>query len=135
MAPTTAGSCLCGTVTFEVSGDFECFFLCHCKRCQKDTGSAHGANLFSSTAKLTWTSGLESIRTYRLPETRHEKSFCSICGSAVPGMQMDGALLVVPAGSLDSAIEIRPNAHICCSSRADWDTELETIPELDGMPG
>ncbi|MCI3132528.1 GFA family protein [Phenylobacterium aquaticum] len=54
---TTAGSCLCGGIAFEISGPFEAFFLCHCSRCRKDTGSAHAANLFSSTAKLTWLSG------------------------------------------------------------------------------
>lgn len=47
-----SGSCLCGEVTFEIEGDFEDFYLCHCERCRKDTGSAHAANLFSSTAKL-----------------------------------------------------------------------------------
>jgi hypothetical protein len=135
MARITAGSCLCGTVKFQVSGDFESFFLCHCKRCQKDTGSAHAANLFSSTATLTWLTGEESIQTYRVSDTRHEKSFCIECGAALPSVQMDGAVLVVPAGSIDSAIAMRPNAHICCASRADWDAELDVVPKLDGLPG
>ncbi|HTN63478.1 MAG TPA: GFA family protein [Devosia sp.] len=135
MTQTTAGSCQCGTVTFQVSGEFESFFLCHCKRCRKDTGSAHAANLFSSTATLSWISGSDSIRTYRVPETLHEKSFCTKCGSALPSVQLNGALLVVPAGSINSAITIRPTAHICCASRAEWDAHLETIPQLDGLPG
>ncbi|WP_026792146.1 GFA family protein [Pleomorphomonas oryzae] len=134
MTSTTAGSCLCGTVQFQISGEFEAFFLCHCKRCRKDTGSAHAANLFSATAKLNWVSGQDSVRTYRVPETRHEKSFCVKCGSALPGVQSVG-ILAVPAGSLDGAIDIRPNAHICISSRAEWDEHLENIPKLDGLPG
>ena len=48
------GSCLCGTVRFKVEGEFDSFYLCHCQHCQKDTGSAHAANLFSSSAKLIW---------------------------------------------------------------------------------
>lgn len=96
------GSCLCGEVRFEIVGDFEHFFLCHCGRCRKDTGSAHAANLFSSTAKVRWLSGQDRIKTFNVPSTRHEKSFCSQCGSAVPCVQMNGALLVVPAGSLDN---------------------------------
>ena len=51
------GSCLCGTVRFEIKGDFDSFYLCHCQYCQKDTGSAHAANLFSQSAKLVWRSG------------------------------------------------------------------------------
>lgn len=49
-------------------------------------------------------------------------------------MQMGGELLVVPAGSLDSQISIRPNAHICTSSRAMWDSNLAAIPEVDNLP-
>ena len=128
------GSCLCGEVQFEVLGDFEGFFLCHCGRCQKDTGSAHAANLFSSTASIEWLSGKGKIKTFRVPGTRHEKSFCSQCGSALPGLQMNGTLLVVPAGSLDSAFATRPNAHIFVASGADWDMRLDDVPRFDELP-
>jgi hypothetical protein len=135
MAESIAGSCLCGAVRFQIAGAFEQFFLCHCSRCRKDTGSAHGANLFSATARLTWLAGEDHVKTYRVPGTRHQKSFCAECGSALPQLQMAGALLVVPAGSLDSPIAIRPQAHICCADRADWDTHLEDVPKRDGLPG
>lgn len=131
----TTGGCLCGAVKFEVSGPFESFFLCHCSRCRKDTGSAHAANLFSTKAALVWRAGEAGIKTYRLPGTRHERSFCAECGSALPSMQMDGHLLVVPAGSIDTPVEIRPVAHICLADRADWDRDLETVPGLPGLPG
>lgn len=135
MTQKNEGSCQCGAVKFHISGPFESFFLCHCSRCRKDTGSAHAANLFSTVAKITWLSGEDRIKTYRVPESRHEKSFCSECGSAVPGIQMDGALLVVPAGSLDTPVDIRPNAHICLSSRANWDDRLDEVTRLEGLPG
>ncbi|MBN7775634.1 GFA family protein [Nitratireductor aquimarinus] len=135
MTQKNEGSCQCGAVKFHISGPFESFFLCHCSRCRKDTGSAHAANLFSTVAKIIWLSGEDRIKTYRVPESRHEKSFCSECGSAVPGIQMDGALLVVPAGSLDTPVDIRPNAHICLSSRANWDDGLDEVSRLEGLPG
>ena len=62
------------------------------------------------------------------------KCFCHTCGSALPIMQMNGKLLVVPAGSLDSEVLIRPNAHIFVSSRASRDDSLETVPTVDGFP-
>jgi hypothetical protein len=126
-----SGSCLCGEVCFELEGEFERFYLCHCEYCRKDTGSAHAANLFSSAATLKWTSGEEKVRHFDLPETRHSKSFCCICGSALPMIQMKGTLLVVPAGSLNSEIRIRPNAHIFLSSRAGWDEALEKVPTVE----
>lgn len=134
MGKVTNGSCLCGKVTFEITGDFASFFLCHCKFCQKDTGSAHASNLFSQKGQIKWLSGKEKVKTFNLPSTRHIKSFCSECGSALPTEQKEQDLLVVPAGSLDSEISIRPNAHIFCSSKATWSKDLNTINEFETFP-
>jgi hypothetical protein len=128
------GSCLCGAVRFEVEGSFERFFLCHCSFCRKDTGSAHGANLFSTTARLTWLAGEDQVTTYHLPSTRHAKSFCKTCGSALPRLHAGTTALIVPAGSLESPLMMRPDAHIFVASRADWDRELETVPTFDRLP-
>jgi len=130
-----SGSCLCGEARFQVEGDFESFFLCHCDRCRKGTGSAHGANLFSRTAKLTWISGQERVASYRVPSSRHQRTFCSSCGSALPRTESGGALIVVPAGSLDTPVDLRPLAHIYFASRANWDDHLETVPKIEGPPG
>jgi hypothetical protein len=129
-----SGSCLCGAVSFEVEGDFEHFYLCHCEYCRKDTGSAHAANLFSSSATLKWLTGEEQVRQFDLPGTRHSKAFCSTCGSALPKIQMNGKLLAVPAGSLNSELRIRPDAHLFVSSRASWDAALEKVISFDRLP-
>lgn len=134
MSSRHSGSCLCGAVSFEIAGEFERFYLCHCSRCRKDTGSAHGANLFSSTARIDWLSGQGMIKTFRLPSSRHERSFCMECGSALPVLQMDGALLVVPAGCLDSPVETPLDGHIFVASSANWDRRLEDLPKSDALP-
>lgn len=134
MSDKHSGSCLCQAVRFEVEGNFERFYLCHCGHCRKDSGSAHGANLFSSSARLTWLGGEDHVRVFNLPGTRHRHAFCSTCGSALPDVQMGGALLKVPAGSLDTPVTILPDAHIFCSSRANWDEALERIPKVDKLP-
>lgn len=133
MSDRHSGSCLCGQVRYELEGVFEHFFLCHCKHCRKDTGSSHAANLFASAGKFQWLAGREKVTEFNLPSTRHARSFCSICGSALPFQSLDG-LLTVPAGSLDSHIDMRPNAHIFVSSRADWDQALETLPSFEKFP-
>ena len=126
-----SGSCLCGSIKFEITGDFESFFLCHCKHCQKDTGSAFAANLFSTKAKLNWLQGKEKIKTFNLPNTKHAKSFCSECSSAVPN---EAGFLQVPAGSLDTEVSIKPNAHIFVTSRAIWEHGLEDIHQFEKLP-
>jgi hypothetical protein len=107
MSSKHSGSCLCGAVRFDVEGEFQRFYLCHCECCRKDTGSAHAANLFSSVAKLMWVCGQDKATHFTLPSTRHSRCFCSICGSALPSMQMQGQLLVVPASSLDSDLPLK----------------------------
>ena len=135
MGDIQKGSCLCGAVSFEIEGALQSFFLCHCSRCRKDSGSAHAANIFSTSAKLRWLSGEEKVRTFVLPSTRHARSFCCVCGSALPGQQMQSALLAIPAGSLDSDFSMRPDAHICVADKAAWDEDLHTIRVLEGLPG
>jgi hypothetical protein len=131
MSETHKGACLRGAVQFEITGAFDQFFLCHCRRCRKSSGSAHAANLFSPTAKLHWLSGEAQIKTYRVPDSRHQRAFCSECGSALPCLHQNGALLVAPAGSLDTPLDIRPTAHIFTGSRADWDHDLHSAPAFD----
>lgn len=126
------GSCLCGEVRFKLEGDFERFFLCHCSYCRKDTGSAHAANLFSSTARLEWLAGQDKLSSYQLPQSRHTRCFCSHCGSAMPYVKEP--MIVVPAGCLDTALNIRPDAHLFAASKAAWDHDLASIPSFEGFP-
>lgn len=134
MSNTHAGSCLCGAVRYEVDGEFERFYLCHCQHCRKDTGSAHAANLFASQATLRWIAGADRVTFFKLPSSRHSRSFCAICGSALPSIVGEEKLVCVPAGSLDTVIAVRPDAHIFMSSKAHWDDRLETIAKLDAAP-
>lgn len=128
-----SGSCLCQKVSFEVLGEFQGFFFCHCSRCRKVTGSAHGANLFSTTAEFRWLSGTDSVKTFELSGTRFAKTFCVHCGSALPTI-VPNVRILVPAGSLDCDVDLKPTAHICMGSRANWDEGLELAPKLDGLP-
>lgn len=127
------GSCLCGEVRFEISGEFDRFFLCHCQYCQKDTGSAHAANLFSRSAQLTWLSGAEAVTAFTLGGTRHSKCFCKVCGSALPNTLSED-LLVVPAGCLDTDVDTTPTAHLFTASKARWEQGLSKVPHFDRLP-
>ncbi|SDU02289.1 GFA family protein [Halopseudomonas salegens] len=128
------GSCLCGTVKFKVLGHFDNFYICHCRYCQKDTGSAHAANLFAQTANLIWLTGAEAVTAFTLPGTLHNKSFCSRCGSALPNEQLADAVLV-PAGCLDTKVNMLPTAHIFTTRTADWDdADYGKVPQFSGLP-
>lgn len=134
MTDVHKGCCLCGSVQYEVHGAFDHFFLCHCQRCRKDTGSAHAANLFAASAKVVWQSEAEAVTRFDLPGTRHVRSFCKHCGSALPSEMQDGGGWMVPAGSLETEVSLRPVAHLFGASRAAWDQALELVPVVPGLP-
>jgi len=129
-----SGSCLCGVVRFEIHADFEHFYICHCSYCQKDTGSAFAANLFVKRSALNWLSGQENVRSYTHKGTRHVKSFCSECGSALPNTEMGGDVCLVPAGSLNVKPPIKPEAHIFADSKASWEEQLAEAECFSGFP-
>ena len=120
-------------MTFSIKGQFDSFYLCYCSYCQKDSGSAHAANLFSQSAVLHWNTGAEAVTTFNLPGSRHSKSFCKHCGSAVPGSEIPGVLMV-PAGSLDCEIDIAPTARIFTTRQHSWVRNINSVPEYAELP-
>lgn len=125
------GSCLCGQVAYEIEGSLDGFYLCHCSRCRKISGTAHAANIFSKGATLKWVSGEMNQKMYNLEGTRFVRNFCITCGSSLPYASDADNTVMIPAGSLDTNIDIRPTAHIFYASRACWDNELEKIEKRD----
>lgn len=127
---TFTGSCLCGANRYEFEGTPDKFFHCHCSRCRKATGTGHASNLFARGGGLTWSSGEEHRRMFKLPEaSRFSTHFCTTCGSLLPREIAKVNLVVVPAGSLDCDVDLAPQARIYCGSRAAWSCAGE-----DGIP-
>lgn len=127
------GSCLCGAARFAIEGKFDRFMLCHCSRCRKFSGTVHASNLFCNEGKLTWLSGEDKVKFYDVPGTRFMKAFCSECGSPLPRTRGEG--VVVPAGCLETPVEVEPTAHIFVADRAEWEDELGDCRKFDQMPG
>lgn len=118
------GSCLCGGVAFEIMPPIIFFQYCHCSRCRKATGSAHGANIFLKAAQLSWTSGEDLVRRREMPEARYYcTAWCDQCGSALPWRTRNDKYYLVPAGALDDDPEARPTRNIFWGSRAEWFVE------------
>lgn len=134
MEHTYTGSCLCGRVKFNLEGEFEKFFFCHCSRCRKVSGSAHCANLFAPSATLTWLSGEDNIGFYRHEGTNFARNFCSTCSSLVPLHIEARNTVIVPAGCLDTDVDIMPQAHIFTDSKGNWDHVLNDILCFEKRP-
>ncbi|MDO8213808.1 GFA family protein [Conexibacter sp. CPCC 206217] len=123
------GGCNCGAVRFAVTAPFESAGYCHCRRCQRrtGTGSSIGGTVASSAFAIV--QGAEHVRTWR-PEDGWAKSFCGACGSHLFSGGVDGdALVGVRLGALDGDPGIRPQWRQWVGSALPW----EPIPD-DGLP-
>ncbi len=129
-----AGSCLCGSIKFEVTPPFTAFRYCHCSRCQKASGSAHAANAFVPAAQFKWLAGESLIQRYdHAPAQRFTVWFCGQCGSRVPHQVRGRDDMLIPAGLLDAppADMPHPENSIFWGSRAAWYVEPHAMPCLN----
>lgn len=132
---TLKGGCLCGVVRYEVSGEAQRFYHCHCGRCRKSTGTGHATNLMLTDAQLVFTQGESSLKIYKIPEAeRFTRQFCEHCGSVVARVVPELDAVIVPAGSLDGEAPIKPQARIFWDSRAEWSCDGDALPRHAEFP-
>jgi hypothetical protein len=123
------GGCMCGGVRFEVSEPLLGALYCHCKRCQRRTGSAFSVSALTAPGSLRIIQGRELVRSWA-PGDGWIKSFCGECGSQVYTTHPDNPELIsVRMGALDDDPGVRPSAHQFTDYAAPW----EPIPD-DGLP-
>jgi hypothetical protein len=131
----THGSCLCGGVTFSVSGAPARWLQCHCSRCRRARSAVHGSNAFYPTAQFAWRTGRELVRSYKLPEAeRFTVSFCVRCGGGAPVERDNVPFVLVPAGLLESDPGARPQAHIHVASKVPWYPIADGLPQFAELP-
>jgi len=135
---TLTGSCLCGSVSYEISGNVGQFWHCHCTRCRKATGTGHATNILMKPESVRWTAGNDLLNYFKVPEAKHFGTvFCSVCGSLMPRVAPDKSFALVPAGTLDADPGVQPQGRIFQESRASWSCDggeldcYETYPSRD----
>lgn len=132
---TFSGSCLCGAVQYEISGDPKRFYHCHCQRCRKATGTGHASNLIIKADTMNWLKGEASLARYKVPDAeRFATCFCTQCGSPMPRFIPELGVTLIPAGSLDTAPALPPPARIFWDSRADWSCTAGDLPVFSEYP-
>ena len=89
------GSCLCGSVRYEVNGPFELMTHCQCSMCRKHPGSALATFVSVPLAGFRWLAGESEISTYQSPGTG-TRSFCGKCGSATPVAEPETGVVFCP---------------------------------------
>lgn len=125
------GKCLCGSVTWEISGKPESTYHCHCTMCRKAHGAAFGTYYLLASKDFRWTSSRDTVVEYASsPELT--RAFCRNCGSVVPNGDNEDKYVYVPAGCHDEGVNA--DAHIFVGSKAPWYDITDDLPRHEAYP-
>jgi hypothetical protein len=129
------GGCLCGAVRYQAEETPLFAVLCHCRNCQRTSGTGHVPVL--GVARSSFSSRGET-RDYTvrggsgLASTRY---FCPTCGSLLFGIaDVAPDSVSIYVGSLDDPSVFHPDTVIFTRSRHTWDASAQILHEFAAMP-
>ncbi len=115
------GECNCGQVSFEIGDTVSDVYICHCSICRRSSGTNGMAVIVIENEHFRWLGNRSLIHTWRKPRHDWENSFCSQCGSSLPGKN-DDERMYIPVGLIsDGAEQLKVAHHIWVDSKAPWD--------------
>jgi hypothetical protein len=133
MADAFDGGCACGSVRYRMESAPMFVHCCHCRDCQRQTGSAFVLNALIETTRVAVRSG--ETAPYLMPTESgrpHNIFRCRICGTAT-WSEYGGvkALRFVRVGTLDEPAALPPDVHIFTRSKLPWVTLPAGVPAFE----
>jgi hypothetical protein len=130
------GSCRCGKVSYQSGADPVFTGVCHCKNCQKETGSAFAAVIAVPSSSLSMTGAVTRFVGKGDSGQPTHRTFCPVCGSTVT-MQADvmAGITMLAVGTLDDVSGVKPAMQIYCDSAQPWVAlggEMQSFPKMPG---
>ena len=126
MSDIHTGGCLCGEVTFAVTGDPIAMGYCHCASCRGWLAAPVHQFTMWPEGSVAVTAGADAVTTFlKTPDTISHRQFCTKCGGAVMIRHPTLGAIDIPAANFDS-LEFVPALHV---------NYAETVvPIKDGLP-
>ncbi|MGQ0384519.1 MAG: GFA family protein [Gammaproteobacteria bacterium] len=120
------GSCLCGAVSFTLTGDLVHSDACHCVQCRKASGHYFAsASVVRDGLKVT---GEEHLRWYA-SSAKVRRGFCGRCGSPLFWDPIGRDWTGVALGAIDGPTGIRLEKHIFVSEKGDYYDIADGLPQ------
>lgn len=133
--PFATGQCRCGDIAITISDKPKLCSQCHCKDCQRLSGTGHFSLAFfaEQSVKITGEATGYAVTTDR--GNRNTRYFCPKCGSRVYGVNTGRPGMVsIPVGILDDHSWYEPNVVVYVKQRESWDITRTDIPNYEEMP-
>ena len=123
------GSCMCGSVAYEVDAPAGPIVHCHCRTCRKAHGSAFSSISAVPRERFRWTRGEELLAGFESSPGKLRR-FCMRCGSHILAERPGQPTVMLRLGCLDTPLSERARAHIWRSDGASWFDPKDVLPEL-----
>ena len=135
MTEPYTGGCACGAIRYQVDGEPAVMNDCHCRQCQRESGTGHGSHMTFVGAEVTLTGEASHWETVGEAGTRKRRGFCPTCGNPVylsfPDMPQ---VFVASAASLDDPSRYRPSQTLWATASQRWDRLDPAIMAFEKMP-
>ena len=118
MAIQMNGGCACGSIRYECSAAPIASFNCHCRDCQRASGSAFAAAIALRASAVKVIGGEAKYHSVKAESgNMMSRGFCPQCGSPL-FIKTSGRpeLIVIQAASLDDPSAYQPALNIWTSS-------------------
>lgn len=120
------GSCLCGAVSFEVTGDLHRPDACHCRMCRKASGH-YWASTDVPRSSLTL-HGADKVGWFQSSE-RVRRGFCSVCGSTLFWDPIKKDTIAIAMGAFDTPTGTHLGMHIFVADKGDYYDIADGLPQ------
>jgi hypothetical protein len=119
MPEVLIGGCQCGKVRYRFEGEPIELTVCHCRECQRQSGSAFGMSLSIPAEAFELLSGNLKFFEVVCDSGRNKScAFCPNCGTRI--YHRTDAGISIKAGTLDDTSRLRPTAHYWTKRRQPW---------------
>jgi hypothetical protein len=115
--PKYEGACYCGSLRYAIAGDPLNTAICHCKSCQRQTGSTFSVITSVPRGSLSMEG---SVATYEITGDNGAVSrryFCAKCGSPIAiDPATIPAVTFLSVGTLDDTSWVKPEVQLCAKA-------------------
>lgn len=126
MAEQMSGGCACGKVRFTVRIDSDEAYLCHCRMCQRATGSISIAFKNVMKSDVTWHGEPDWYQSSPIAQ----RPYCASCGASLGFAFPDSEKMDLTVAAFDDPSRFRPHHHFGTESLHRAWLNTEGLPEM-----
>ena len=127
MQEQKGGQCVCGAVSYTIVGEPKRVTICHCRWCQRRTGSTFGVEVVFEASQITINDRAVSRYRHLSDESGRwlDQHFCAKCGSNI-GFTLEAApgIRTIAAGTFNDPSWLQSDRyqrrHVFTRSAQDW---------------